>query len=75
MTTSCLQHPDITAAERYGYPRRPDPEPVPVCPVCGAEAEWFFRQGREQNIVGCDQCVVRTDAWEDLCEDMTARGY
>lgn len=55
-----LQHPDITACERWGYPRQVK---YPVCPVCDAETDTFYRD-RDGEICGCDNCVKAVDAWE-----------
>lgn len=52
-----LQHPDITAAERTGYPRGMEPQIFTTCDWCGAE----IRIGDDYyNIHGeilCTQCV------------------
>ena len=54
-------HPDIERLERTGetgaglYPR---------CPVCGGECEKIFRS-KAGFVVGCEECVSVTDAWED----------
>lgn len=57
-----LQHPDITAAERTGYPAGKEPR-WPVCPVCGAECDTIYRN-KKSEIVGCYECLDSRDAWE-----------
>lgn len=61
-----LEHPDITAAERTGYPA--GHEPIwPVCPVCGAETDTFFKSVvGTGGIIGCDHCIITTDAWDEV---------
>lgn len=57
-----LDHPAIRNAERTGYPdNRRDEEPV--CPICGARCEDIYKD-REGEIVGCDECLKRCNAWE-----------
>ena len=29
----------------------------PRCPMCGSEADWFYRMGGET--IGCSECVER----------------
>jgi uncharacterized protein with PIN domain len=36
---------------------------APICPICGAECEDIYRDAFSQ-IVGCDECLDRKDAWE-----------
>ena len=55
-----LQHPDITAAERTGYPSRYQ---IPICPWCDTETDTFYRD-RDGEICGCDNCIKAVDAWE-----------
>lgn len=58
-----LEHPDITAAQRTGYPA--GKEPVwPVWPVCGEETDTIYKQIGTGTIVGCDCCITTKDAWE-----------
>lgn len=45
------------------YYEPPDPEPLPVCPVCGEETDTFFKD-YDGAIVGCDNCIKPVDAWE-----------
>ena len=40
----------------------PDPEPMPICPICGAETDTFSVTHLNE-IVGCDECVNVTDAY------------
>lgn len=51
------EHPDITAAIRTGYPRRPR---WPRCPVCGSEFESFYYDANDYAL-GCDRCVQVVD--------------
>ncbi len=47
---------------RTGYP---GPEPrYPVCPVCGEETDTFF-ENAWGDIVGCAECIISVDAWEE----------
>ena len=57
-----LEHPDITAAERTGYPTGRDR--FPICPCCGEECEHVYREFGSDHIIGCDQCLIEEDAWE-----------
>ena len=54
-------HPIIRNMERTGYPGKV-PE-IPVCPVCGDEAETFY-MNEDKQIVGCDNCIEKRDSWE-----------
>lgn len=63
MNDRFLQDPLITRIEATGYPY---PVRWPVCPVCGKECDTFYRQGRYGDIVGCDECIYQSDAWEDM---------
>lgn len=47
------QHPDITAALIYGYPRKP--QKSPVCPICDWECESYFID-INGDVVACDVC-------------------
>ena len=58
----CADHPVIRNLERTGYPDGRPPA-VPVCPLCGEEAERFYYD-RNGELVGCDECVSARDAWE-----------
>jgi hypothetical protein len=41
--------------------REPPEIPAPVCPCCGAEAEYFYFSdlGGERVCVGCDCCLTQ----------------
>lgn len=39
----------------------------PVCPVCGAEAQTFYRDSLGY-IFGCDECIRAVD-WSELAEE------
>lgn len=59
-----LEHPDITAALRTGYPRGYVEPDVPRCPECGKECERLYLNN-QQDIVGCDNCITERFA-EDV---------
>lgn len=40
-----------------------EPE-FPICPVCGAEADTYYRDINSGEIVGCDECIESVDAWD-----------
>ena len=40
----------------------PDQEPIPVCPICGAETDLFYVD-KLNGIVGCPECVLEMDAY------------
>lgn len=45
---------------------------VPHCPICGSECEQIYYT-RGGDIVGCDQCLYKSDAWDvDDCFDSPA---
>ena len=44
-------------------PLEPEEGRMPLCPVCGQECEWVFRDDAG-TIVGCDNCLEELDAWE-----------
>lgn len=56
-------HPEIANALRTGYPHG-DPE-YPQCPVCGSDCAEIYMDV-DHVIVGCDECVTISSAWE--CE-------
>lgn len=58
-----MEHPTIRNLERTGTPDGRDPI-EPVCPVCGADAETFYKQDGE--IIGCNECIDGVDATEYL---------
>lgn len=62
--TNNLQHPDITAADATGYGYHVDTR-APHCPVCGAECETVYRERRNGEALGCENCVMVCDAWND----------
>lgn len=39
----------------------------PTCPICGAQAQTFYRDSLGQ-IFGCDECVKAVD-WSDLAQE------
>lgn len=39
----------------------------PVCPICGAEAQTFYRDSLGETF-GCDECVVKVD-WTEVAEE------
>ena len=49
------------------YPAPPEPEPMPKCPVCGAECVTVYR-AHDFAVVGCDMCIDAVDAYEWLEE-------
>ena len=58
-----MEHPEIANAIRTGYPHG---EPnYPHCPVCEAEADTFYKN-HYGDIVGCEECLCRVDAWEEM---------
>lgn len=54
-------HPIIRRLEMCGE-LTPSPD-APICPVCGEEADDFY-EDRRGNILGCDWCIKKVDAWE-----------
>ena len=49
----------------HDYPSPPPEEPMPECPVCGAETDTFYRD-KWGNIVGCEDCVDTVNAFDYL---------
>lgn len=45
-------------------------EKYPVCPVCGAQAQTFYRDSLGQ-IFGCDECIKAVD-WSEILEEQDA---
>ena len=39
------------------------PVKFPICPECGADVDELYKD-RCGDIVGCENCVKRVDAWE-----------
>jgi hypothetical protein len=44
-----MEHPDIT--------NPPEPDKMPVCPVCGEECETYYVD-KFGDIFGCENCVT-----------------
>lgn len=55
------EHPAIENTLRTGYPDG-TPE-YPHCPICGEECEDIYYDS-DGDIVGCEKCVHRKNAWE-----------
>ena len=53
----------IDRIERYGYPY--GERSHPVCPVCGDECEEFRYSTFTMEIVGCENCIINRDAYEE----------
>lgn len=61
-----IEHPDITAIQRTGYPRWcPDAEPTMFCDNCGAELMRGDKFYRVHNECFCVDCM---EGWEDVVE-------
>lgn len=60
-----LEHPDITRMNKYGTLSTEDEKPV-FCPICGEECESFYKL--DGQIVGCDMCIEKVDAYEEMTE-------
>ena len=60
-----LEHPDITRMNKYGTLSTEDEKPV-FCPICGEECESFYKL--DGHIVGCDMCIEKVDAYEEMTE-------
>ncbi len=58
-------HPDIENAIRTGYPHG-EPK-YPHCPICGEETDTFYKD-IHGDIVGCEECLHRVDAWEETAD-------
>lgn len=60
--------PWVRMAETYGAPYYGSTEPEEdihfVCPVCGAEDPEDFVVDRDGDVIGCDCCCRRKDAYE-----------
>ena len=66
-----LEHPDVTAAQLTGYPRRHTRVYVPNCTMCGepiSSAEWYFPYGDELICSNCidDHKCSAEDAYIDM---------
>lgn len=42
----------------------PQEKRMPICPVCGAESETFYRSCLS-GVIGCDVCISKVDAYEE----------
>lgn len=60
-----LQHPDITKTEIWGSLNPTDDIEI-TCPICGYVCETFYK--RDGDILGCDICVDKVDAYEEMQE-------
>lgn len=61
-----MEHPVITRTMAEGYPHG---EPnYPHCPVCEAETDTFYKD-QYGDIVGCEECLHRVDAWQVMEDD------
>ena len=58
-------HPEIARTLVSGYP---DAVRFPMCPVCGEETDTFIKSRLSGEILGCDNCVSESDAWEETDE-------
>lgn len=54
--------PIVSSLLRTGSPPW-DRQPAPICPICRAECETIYRDAFGQ-IVGCEECIEKKDAWE-----------
>lgn len=62
-----LEHPIITNLRQTGYPDGKEPE-QPICPSCGEETDTFYISA-DKEILGCDNCISRRDAWDFVDEE------
>lgn len=62
-----IEHPAIAALNNTGYYGDPDPDPVPICPICSAEVDTYLMNA-EKEIIGCTECVRAVDAYEHMDE-------
>lgn len=60
-----LEHPDIARMNKYGTLSTEDEKPI-FCPICGEECESFYKL--DGQIVGCDMCIEKVDAYEEMTE-------
>lgn len=56
-----IEHPDITAAQLYGYPKKP--LDMPECPICGKQCDEIYLNIYGE-VVGCDVCIKVKDSFE-----------
>lgn len=59
-------HPDIARCLCTGYAH--PLKAAPTCPICGEEVDEYYKDN-EGDIVGCENCLQRTDAWEEIEDD------
>lgn len=59
--------PDIRNTILTGYPDGKD-NSNPICPVCGSETDRFYKNSYG-DIVGCEECIVSVDAWEEMSDE------
>lgn len=57
-----MEHPAITNAIRTGYPDGVEPN-WPRCPICCRECETIY-WSKVGDVVGCDMCLEKQDAWD-----------
>lgn len=58
-----IEHPDIVSAVLNGYTgwvRRENP----ICPICRQECNYVFISKLDDEISGCDECLMRENADE-----------
>lgn len=60
-----LEHPDITRMNIFGTLSNEDEIEV-FCPICGEQCDTLFK--RDGEIVGCEMCVEKVDAYEEMTE-------
>lgn len=51
------------------YPGPPPEKYTTVCPVCGTENVDVFYEDMNGDIVGCDECITKLDAWDYVQEE------
>ena len=39
-------------------------EEYPICPNCGRECCWLYKDSNTGEILGCDECIDEKDAWD-----------
>ena len=67
MMKAICDHPTVRNLERTGTPDG-RAEKFPICPICGEETDTYYKDIIGE-IVGCGECIKRTDAWDEQ-EDM-----
>ena len=60
----CPDNPIIRNCERYGYPD--GEEEVCYCPICHSENPETFYFDDFDNMIGCNLCVHKKDAYDYL---------